>query len=205
MLGESAIRRKDWQKATEQLQRCLDLNPNFDSAMTGLAFALAKLGRADEARNWLNKAVESNPQNYRAWYQIGLLALPNDRAQAQSAYEKALAIQPNFPPGQRELGLALFQQKRYAAAAPHLQKAIALGLDDAHLHNFLGICYARTGRAAEGVREYQRALVLDAKLAEAHLNLAHAYQLLRKPKAALAEYKTACQLETTFCQYVPSP
>src|ERR1700674_2393121 len=188
LLGESALRRQNWEHAAEQLQRCLALNPNFDNAMTGLARALAKLGRVDEAKSWLNKALQSNPQNYRAWYQMGLLDAGSDPAAALSAYEKTIAIQPNFSAGQRELGMLLFQQKSYAASAPHLEKAIKLGLEDAHLHNFLGICYNRTNRTLKGVHEFQRAIELDPKLAEAHLNLAYAHQLLHHPKAANEEY-----------------
>ncbi len=203
LLGESALQRQDWSKAAEQLQRCLALNPNFDNAMTGLARALAKLGHPEDAKVWLNKAVQSNPQNYRAWYQLGLLAAVNDPVTAQLDYVKAIAIQPNFPPGQRELGMLLFQQKNYTAAVQHLEKAIALGLEDAHLHNFLGICYDRTSRTSKAVREYQRALALDPKLAQAHLNLAYAYQLLGQPKAALAEYKTACHFDAQLCKFVP--
>jgi arylsulfatase A-like enzyme len=37
LLGESALRRQNWEHAADQLQRCLELNPNFDNAMTGLA------------------------------------------------------------------------------------------------------------------------------------------------------------------------
>jgi arylsulfatase A-like enzyme/Flp pilus assembly protein TadD len=199
MLGESALRRQNWERAAEQLQRCLELNPNFDSAMTGLARALAKLGRADEAKSWLNNALQVNPENYRAWYEIGLLDVGNDRAAALAAYQKAIAIQPNFSPGQRETGLALFQQKDYAGAAIHLEKALALGLEDARLHNFLGICYSQTGRMSKAVREHQRAIELDPKLAEAHLNLALAYQRTGKPSQARAEYEIACKLEAKFC------
>ena len=122
LLGESALRRQNWEEAADQLKRCLALNPNFDNAMTGLARALAKLGRTEEARNWLDKALHSNPQNYRAWYQSGLLDDGSDTAAAQSAYEKTIAIQPNFSAGQRELGMLLFQQKNFAAATPHLEK-----------------------------------------------------------------------------------
>jgi len=204
MLGESALRRQNWERAADQLRRCLELNPNFDNAMTGLARALAKLGRADDAKSWLNKALQSNPQNYRAWYQMGLLDAGTDPAAAQSAYEKTIAIQPNFSAGQRELGMLLFQQKNYAAAAPHLEKAIELGLEDAHLHNFLGICYNRTNRTLKGVHEFQRAIELDPKLAEAHLNLAYAHQLLHHPKAAHEEYAAACKLDETFCKFVPA-
>jgi tetratricopeptide (TPR) repeat protein len=204
LLGESALRRQNWERAADQLQRCLELNPNFDNAMTGLARALAKLGRSDEARRWLNKALQINPQNYRAWYQAGLLDAGSDPAAAQSSYERVLAIQPNFAAGQRELGMLLFQQKNYAAAAPHLEKTIELGLEDARLHNFLGICYNRTNRTLKAVREFQRAIELDPKLAEAHLNLAYAHQLLHHPKAAHEEYATACKLDATFCKFVPA-
>ncbi len=204
LLGESALRRQNWESAAEQLQRCLVLNPNFDNAMTGLARALVKLGRVDEARNWLNKALQNNPQNYRAWYQQGLLDTDSNTTAAQSAFEKTIAIQPNFSAGQRELGMLLFQQKQFAAAAPHLEKSIELGLEDARLHNFLGICYNRTNLTLKAVREFQRAIELDPKLAEAHLNLAYAHQLLHETKAAREEYATACQLEETFCKFAPA-
>jgi Tfp pilus assembly protein PilF len=202
LLGESALRRQDWTKAAEQLQRCLELNPNFDNAMSGLARALAKLGHVDDAKKWLNKALQSNPQNYRAWYQIGLLAA-SDPPAAQSAYEKAIAIQPNFPPGQRELGLLHFRQKHYAEAVARLERAAELGIKDAPLFNFLGIAYSRTGQVRRAVESYRKAIAEDPDLAEAHLNLAYAYQTLKQPVVAGTEYKTACRLQKNFCQYVP--
>ncbi len=204
LLGESDLRRENWEKAATDLQHCLELNPNFDNAMTGLARALAKLGRAQEAASWLDKALASNPQNYRAWYQKGLLDQVGDPRVAEAAYQKAVGIQPNFAAGQREFGMTLFARKDYAGAAPHLEKALELGLDDARLHNFLGICYNRTNRTAKAVPEFETAIRLDPKLAEAHLNLAFAYQLLHQSKAARAEYVTACKLEEQFCKYVPA-
>jgi choline-sulfatase len=204
LLGESALRRQNWEKAAEQLQRCLTLNPNFDNAMTGLARALAKLGRADEANTWLQKALQNNQQNYQAWYQMGLLEGVRNPATAQVSFEKAIAIQPNFSAGQRELGMALFQQTNYANAAPRLEKAIELGLEDARLHNFLGVCYNHTNRSAKAVAEFQHAIKIDPKLAEAHLNLAFALQLLHRTATAREEYATACKLNESFCQYVPA-
>jgi choline-sulfatase len=204
LLGESALRRQNWEKAAEQLQRCLMLNPNFDNAMTGLARALARLNRADEAKTWLDKALQSNPRNYQAWYQTGLLNGTSSPEAAQASFEKAIAIQPNFSAGQRELGMVLFQQKNYSGAAPHLEKAIGLGLEDARLHNFLGICYNHTNRSAKAVAEFQRAIKLDPKLAEAHLNLAFALQLLHRAQGARGEYATACKLDEAFCKYVPT-
>ena len=203
LLGEAALRNQNWSLAAEQLQRCMNLNPNFDNAMTGLARALAKLGRVDEAKSWLKKATGSNPENYRAWYELGLLEAGNAPVAAQASYQKAIAIQPNFSLGQRELGMLLFNQKNYAAAVPRFERAIALGLEDAQLHNFLGICYSQTRQMQKSIRSHQAALKLDPKLAEAHLNLAYDYQLLHLPKKALEEYQRACSLEQKFCKFVP--
>ena len=100
--------------------------------------------------------------------------------------------------------MALFHQKDYAAAAMHLEKALALGLNEAPLYNFLGICYSQTGRLSIAMREHRRAIELDPKLAEAHLNLAHDYQLLHQAKSAHEEYAMACKLEEKFCKFMPA-
>jgi arylsulfatase A-like enzyme/Flp pilus assembly protein TadD len=204
MLGESSLRRENWNAAAEQLQRCLTLNPNFDHAMTGLSRALANLGRLDEAKAWLQKALQINSANYLAWYQSGLLDATSDPSAAQRAYEKTIAIQPNFSAGQRELGMVFFQQKNFGGAAAHLQKAIELGLDDAHLRNFLGICYNQTGQPAKAAKEFEQAIALDPSLAEAHLNLAAADQRLHQIQNAREEFATACKLNETFCKFVPA-
>lgn len=203
LLGESAARRQNWNRAAEQLQLCLKLNPDFDNAMTGLAFAFSKLGRAKEAKSWLQKALQISPQNYRAWYEMGLLETGSDPGAALAAYEKTVAIQPNFYLAQRELGLALFNQKDYAGAAIHLERALALGLEDAHIHNFLGICYSQMHQLAKAVRQHRRAIELDANLAEAHLNLAHDYQIQSLNTAAREHYQIACKLEEKYCALVP--
>ena len=96
----------------------------------------------------------------------------------------------------------LFQQKAYAAAVLHLEKAIALGFDDAHIRNFQGICYAQTARPMKSIRSYQIALRMDSNLAEAHLNLAIALERIGKPREASSEYAKACQLESRFCNSI---
>jgi Flp pilus assembly protein TadD len=52
---------------------------------------------------------------------------------------------------------------------------------------------------SKAVREHRRAIELDPKLAEAHLNLGYAYQHIGKISQARAEYAIACKLEVKFC------
>jgi arylsulfatase A-like enzyme/Flp pilus assembly protein TadD len=204
LLGETALRRQNWEEAVAELKRCLELNPNFDQAMAGLARALMNSGNQEEARQWLDKALKFNSQNYRVWYELGHLESQTDKAAAVRSYEKAIAIQPNFAPVRRDLGMLQFQQQNYAQAAEHLGKAAELGLDEAPLFNFLGISYSRTDRLPKAVSTYQRALKLDPKYAEAHLNLGFAYQRQGRPAEAKKEYDQACQLDSKLCRLVPA-
>ena len=203
MLGEGAIRQRKWEEAQTEFQQTLQLNPNFDQAMTGLAHAQAMLGEFAEARQWLEKALKFNPQNYRAWHELGAIDAKNDKSAAIADYEKAISIQPNFGILRRDLGMLQVERKNYAEAAKHLAKAAELGVNDAPLYNFLGISYSRTNRLQKAVESYRQALKLDPTLAEAHINLAFAWQRLNRPKDAKEEYEKACQLQENFCQFVP--
>lgn len=202
LLGEDAARRQDWQTSADQFRRCLQLNPNFDQAMTGLARALYFSGRPDEAKQWAQQALKENPLNYKALYQLGAIESRSDPAAAISDYGKAIAIQGNFAPLRRDLGMLYFEQENYSDAAEQLAKAAELGIDDARLYNFLGICYDRTGRLALAVQTYEQSLHKDPNLAEAHLNLGFTYHRLGRESLSKAQYQRACELKTDFCKLI---
>lgn len=202
VLGEAALEEKDWDTAATELHRCLELNPHFDQAMMGLARALIFQGKTDEARDWDKKAIEYNPQNYRAWYQLGFIESHTDKKAAITDYEKAVSIQGSFPPLRRDLGLLQYQEGNYAEAAKHLARAVELGVKDANVYNALGISYSRTGRLQMAVTNYQQALKLDPKLAQAHLNLGFAYERLGQKEKAGREYQQACALSSDLCAII---
>jgi choline-sulfatase len=203
MLGEAALRQQKWDQAAAELQKSLELDSNFDQAMTALARALHEKGDDAGARQWLEKALQRNSQNFRAWYELGWLqARTGNNQDAQAAYEKVLAIQPNFALAQRDLGLIYFDRKDYQHATPYLLQATQLGLKEARVFNFLGICYDRTGRLSQAVQSYRQALLLDATLAEVHLNLGYAYEQLNRKSLAAQEYGKTCRLSVDLCRLI---
>ena len=203
MLGEAALQREDWVTAAKELRHCLELNPNFDQAMTAVARALHALDQTEEGMRWLDKALKLNPQNTRALYQRGWMQLKDDPDAAAAAFQKVIDIQPHFALARRDLGVLRIRQQRYREAAEHLEEASRLGLNDPRLLNFLGIAYSQTGRQRKAIEIYRLAIQEKPDLAEAHLNLAYAYQKVNQLQAARTEYAEACRLEQKFCQYVP--
>jgi choline-sulfatase len=204
MLGEASLRQNNWADAARELRKCLQLNANFDQAMTGLAHALFKLGDLAEARQWIEKALHYNPENYRALWDLASIEAREDPAAAAEVFERAIAIQPNFALARRDLGMLQFAQKNYAEAAQQLAKAIELGLHEATLYNFLGICYSRIGQLPQSVKAYQHALKMNPGLAEAHLNLGYAYQRIGSKEMAKSEYVAACRLDANYCSMDPN-
>jgi tetratricopeptide (TPR) repeat protein len=200
MLGEAELRQRKWEAATANLQRAVDLNPNFDQAITALARALHESGRDGDARRWIDKALQLNPQNYRAWYELAWLERGDPDA-ALDALHKVLTIQPNFALALRDSGVIESNRGNYAAAAKDLGRAAQLGITDPPLFNLLGIAYSRTSRLQDAVRSYQRALAAKPDFAQAHLNLGFAYERLNQPAAARTEYAEACRLEPSFCKH----
>ena len=203
MLAEAAQRQRKWDEAAAQFRKCLELNPSFDQAMTGLAHALFASGDSAGARQWLEKALDANSQNYRAWFDLGAIDLRSDPAAAATDFTRALSIQPNFAAAHRDLGMLKFEQKDYANAARHLAEAVKLGMQDARTLNFLGISYSRMAELRKAVECYKQALKADPGLAEAHLNLGYAYQQLKREKSAQEEYRQACALQAKFCSLIP--
>ncbi|HXJ88286.1 MAG TPA: sulfatase-like hydrolase/transferase [Candidatus Binatia bacterium] len=203
LLGETELKATNWKAAQEALERSLQLNPNFDQAMTALARAFHQQNQDEQALQWVDKAIDANPKNLRAWYQKGWISVKADPDGAMVAFEKALEIQPGFAMAHRDLGMILLQKGRYREAAIHLEQAAELGLAHAKLYNFLGIAYSRTGRYQDAVKVYTRALSKEPDFAEAHLNLSYAYEKLNRPQSARLQYETACRLQANLCQYEP--
>jgi arylsulfatase A-like enzyme/Tfp pilus assembly protein PilF len=203
LLGEASLQEQKWQEAAADFKRCLELNPNFDQAMTGLSRALIYIGDDTGAKQWAQNALRQNPQNYHALHQLGFVESKTDKQAAIADYEKAVAIQGNFAILRRDLGMLYFQQQNYPKAAEHLAKAAELGLNEAPLFNFLGVSYSRTDRLQKAVTSYKRAIELDPSLAEAHLNLGYAYQRLNQSIASKREYGKACKLQQKYCELVP--
>jgi len=204
ILGEAALGEQNWDEASSELRKCLELNPHFDQAMLGLARALIFQGKDDEAKQWAQRAIQYNPENYRAWYQMGFIDSRTDKQAAIADYEKAVSIQGNFAPLRRDLGMLYYDRQNYAEAATHLAKATDLGMNDAALYNFLGISYSRTKQFPRAIESYKQALKADPGLAEAHLNLGFAYEQTNQQHLATAEYQRACELKQDVCQLIKS-
>lgn len=85
------LRRGLYEHAAEELHRAIELDPEQGAgAYLYRGEALNQLGRVDDALTMLERAVEVEPRNAKAYYTMGILYdRKHMREQAEAMYRKA--------------------------------------------------------------------------------------------------------------------
>jgi Tfp pilus assembly protein PilF len=117
------------------------------------------------------RAAQASPNAF-TFYRLGsLLAKRGEPAQARTAYERALALQPDLAEASNDLGTLLAQQGELDAAIDLFRKALAATPEYPDALNNLGYALLLTGRDAEARALYEKALALQPDFPEALNNL----------------------------------
>jgi tetratricopeptide (TPR) repeat protein len=82
--------------------------------------------------------------------------------QARTSYEKALALQPNFPDALNNLGATWFAEKKYSRAIRLYRRALQLSPNSAVTAANLGTAYFAQGKPGPGIEAYRAAFSLDS-------------------------------------------
>lgn len=160
------------------------------------AFALAELGRLDEAFSEYQRAAAGDPSHGPSHRGVGDVLLRLGRAdEAIGPLQRAVELDARDAVALNLLGAALGQSGRGDEAAEVLARSLALdpGRPGAWLN--LGNALLGAGRTAEAVTAYQRALGLDLRLADAAHNLGVAHAQRREWREAAAAFARALELD----------
>jgi tetratricopeptide (TPR) repeat protein len=140
--------------------------------------------RSDPALALLGEAVSH--------HQAGRLA------EAETLYERVLALSPRQPDALHLLGVTAYQRGDHARAEALIESAIAIRGNDAAYHNNLATVLLARGRPA--IAALHRALALNPQYAEAHNNLGNAHQNAGDLDAAIASYRRALACRPDYAE-----
>jgi tetratricopeptide (TPR) repeat protein len=173
-------------KALEELDRAVALNPNYIEALIHRALVLNELGREEEANAGLRRARQVTSERRSGFHGHVAAKLANQHAalaqayleagglnEAIAQYEAALELGPGFHDLRYKLGRLLLEAGRALEAHEHFQRIVSERPSFLDAAAMLGLaCYlSGDGLAARAVWEELRARRPEDPRVEAYLAL----------------------------------
>ncbi|MFD0741973.1 tetratricopeptide repeat protein [Phytohabitans flavus] len=143
----------------------------------------------EERIRLLNMALDSNPGNYRAHFQLGVsLRMQGDSAGALTHLQRATRLNPEDAHIWQELGVTQSQHGDLDEAIESLKQALSVDPTSAEAHSNLGGVYRRKSRSDDPAKPLDTAmlrLARDAYQESAKINARDTYPLLNVAKLDL--------------------
>lgn len=198
-LGIVAIQQEDFQEALRQVNRSLQINPNYDSGLATKAEVYLHLHQVRAAEVLLQKGLEINPKNARIISDLGLCDYyNNDLSQALLKFKKAISIDARNTYIYYNMGTVEYHQKNYSNAIKHLTHALELGDNYNSYRIFInrGASKYYLGDYSGAVQDYSKALVIKPENPSVIINVGMVYYIME-------DYETAIQFFNRALKYSP--
>ncbi|CAN5874146.1 hypothetical protein BH24ACI4_BH24ACI4_12140 [soil metagenome] len=176
-LGYVELARKAHKESLLHFDRAVVANPRYAPALAGRAEALLATGDAAGALQSLEAALQADATLVSLRSRVEVLrfrtqqqnitnarkfADANRLAEAQAAYDAAIAASPESPFLHRELAEVERRAGNAAAALDHARKAAELDPDEPRTFIILGELHEAEGRIPEAIEAFTTAANLDA-------------------------------------------
>lgn len=140
----------DWEGATREFRRALELNPRYATARQWHSWSLMAQGRLEEAIAEGRIALELDPASVSIRRSLGwLLYYARQYEAAAEQLRRAVELNPTAEETHRILGLVRLQQGKLVEAEIAFREAIALSTELAYARAGLAQTAARAGRTDE--------------------------------------------------------
>ena len=163
-----------------------------------MGHALARLGRAAEARACYERAIGSDASYALAYLEMGHLEMRAGRYGAALAmYRMAVKLDPGYAPARLERGHALGvvrDKDLDALAVECYEGALLLDTEEMSAYTGCGLALAMMGRHAEAAKWYRRAIGMDPDDAAGRTGLAGSLAQAGRHVDAIAEYRAAIRI-----------
>ena len=131
-------------------------------ALTNQAMALMEIDRWDDARKLINKALELDPKNYRAIYQLGRIdRVEGKLSDAEAKFRQVNQTYPRDRLTLQQLGELAKIKSDYQMAKNFYQQILAIDPEDTGSHYNLMLVYKKLGMRDDAAKEEK--VFLDLK------------------------------------------
>lgn len=201
VLGLQQRERGNLAQAVDELQRAIELDPNFAYAQHHLGLVLRQQGDLAAAASHLQAAIRLEPSFVASRTDLAAVRYEQGYGDAARAeLDAALRQQPGFAEAHYQLGVLALDAGDSAAAAQHFASAIADRPDHADAQYELGMLYRDQGELEAGLGHLQAAVRWRPELAAARFELGSLLRQLGEEHAALEHLRAAVRLAPAWAE-----
>ena len=183
-----------YEKAAEQFQQAVQLDPVNDQAYSNLAKAYQNLNQLDKAEETYKREISVRPDYHRGYSGLGVFYFGQAQYdKAQAMFEKAVTLKPDSYANYRNLGGTLLYEGKDEEATRALEKSIAIR-PSYQAYESLAVAYFRLRKFDQAARTTREALKLNDSDYATWGNLGDAYYYGGNKSSALESYKKAISL-----------
>jgi len=162
----------DYEKAIENYNMAILLNPVFSEAYFNRALCYYQLKNYDKSIADYSKAAELDPKNPNIYNNKGdAFYRKQDYASAIKDYDKAVMLNPNYLKALYNRALSYASLEDYDKAVDDFTKVVKLKPDFAEAYHLRGLAYEYAGDLDASIKDYEKALELNPGLAEARTHM----------------------------------
>jgi cellulose synthase operon protein C len=201
-LGKSYLSLGVLDRAEQNFQRALDLNPACTACDQGLADVAERQGNTEKALAYLITAKQRDPEDPEILFAFGKVCLQRNLLEdALPALAKAVALKPDRDPYVYVLASANIAQGNHAKAASLFAQLLQKHPHDAVLRYAVGAVKYLQGRYAEAESSLKQSLEAQPEQVAASYYLGLTYDALGQDDRAVAVFR---DLLKSHPQHAPS-
>jgi len=164
---------RDLEFANAKIEQVLLLDPENEKAKICKAFYFSRIGRIDAAIFQMRKTIkEASKEDPVLYTNLGtLLYLNNERKEAISTLQKAVATDPKYGPAYNSLGQAYILDNKEVEAIEIFRKLLEIDSRFIAAYNGLGVAFLKIGRIDDARVAFESAIEKDTQYFGAVMNL----------------------------------
>jgi tetratricopeptide (TPR) repeat protein len=183
-----------YEKAAEQFQHAVQLEPANDRAYTSLAGAYRHLNQPDKAEETYKRAISVRPQYWRGYSYLGAFYFTQaEYEKAAAEFRRATELAPDSYDAFNNLGAALLYDGKDDDAARAFERSIAIR-PSLNAYNNIAVTQFHLHRFQDSVRNYREALKLDTTDYQKWGNLGDSQYYGGDTASAMDSYRKAIAL-----------
>ena len=187
-----------YQEAIEELEKALELNPNFVLARNNLEIILRKTGKLEEKVEQLSQSIAQDPHNEKQILELAHTYVKlHKHSHAIVYYKKVLDANPDSYDAHVGLGNTLKHLGKYDDALDEMNQALVVRKTH-EVYRTLGEIYLRKGVVDMAIKNLQEALTLDEASAEAYFLLGFALSEKGREQESIEAVKKAVALNPSI-------